>query len=139
MNVLRRQRSGVAGDDLAVVDDSVFAAQRILLTLAEARRRRHSLLSLLVGREHVGLGELGDALGPLMTPELAQAQTELQAGARVLADELERNRRILNGAISSGDRLIRALTGAPAEPNVYGTTANPRGASGGAPLIDRQV
>lgn len=138
VDVLQQQRSGVAGDDLAVVDDSVFAAQRVLLTLAEARRRRQALLQLISGEDELGLGELESVLGAAWTPELASARDALQEGAKRLAQELERNRRILSGAISSGDRLIRALRGAPTTPAVYGVDADSASAAG-ALLIDRQV
>jgi len=37
--VLERQRRGVAEEDLALVDETVYSAQRIFRTLAEARRR----------------------------------------------------------------------------------------------------
>lgn len=135
--VLERQRSGVAGDDITVVDDSVFAAQRVLRTLAEARRRRRSLLSILVGREDVALGDLEVALGPAMTLGLRTARNDLQSAAQRVAGELERNRRILHGAISAGDKLIRALTGSK-EPAVY-TAPGGSAQAGGGLLVNRQV
>jgi hypothetical protein len=49
--LLRRQREGVATDDVTVVDESVFAANRVLPTLEEARRRRRTLLQLVAGAQ----------------------------------------------------------------------------------------
>lgn len=137
LRVLERQRAAVAADDLAGLDDSVFAAQRVLRTLAEARRRRRTLLTLVVGDESVALDALDEVLGRNMTDALRTARGELQATARELAGELDRNRRVLQGAISAGDRLIRVLCGAPATPTVYGVRGPE---SGDARLfIDRQI
>lgn len=138
VGVLERQRSGVAGDDITVVDDSVFAAQRVLRTLAEARRRRRTLLNILVGREDVALGDLEVALGSAMTQPLRAARDDLQAAAQRVAGELERNRRILHGAISAGDKLIRALTGAK-EPVVYAAPGTASADASGSLLVNRQV
>jgi Mg2+ and Co2+ transporter CorA len=137
IRVLRQQRSGVAGDDLGAVDDSVFAAQRVLRTLAEARRRRRTLLTLISGREDVALDALDVALGEDMTDDIRLARADLKETARTLSRELERNREILQGAIAAGDRLIRALCGAGTEAPVYGaerSTTSPTRL-----FIDRQV
>ena len=137
--VLERQRSGVAGDDIAAVDDSTFAAQRVLLTLSQARRRRKNLLKILVGREDVALADLQNALGPAMTDGIRDATAQLQAAARELAHVLDRNRRILQGAIHSGDQLIRALCGPPAEQATYTAPRTSTEQAPGPLLIDRQV
>lgn len=137
MKVLERQRAAVADDDLGGLDDSVFAAQRVLRTLSEARRRRRTLLTLVVGDETMALDALDEALGRNMTESLRTARGELQATARELAEELDRNRRILQGAISHGDRLIRALCGTPATPTVYG--AGTQEAGDARLFIDRQI
>jgi flagellar biosynthesis/type III secretory pathway chaperone len=137
IHVLAQQRSGVADNDIAAVDDSVFAAQRVLHTLAEARRRRRSLLTLITGYDDLALDGLDSALGDDMTDSLREARVDLQETARALARELDRNRRILQGALSEGDRLIRALCGAPAAPAVYG--ANGEGTGEARLFIDRQI
>lgn len=140
MDVLLRQRSGVAADDLAVIDDSVFAAQRVLRTLAEARRRRRSLMAIVAGQEDVELSEMEEVLGPQMTPPLRAAVIELQSMARKLSQELERNKQILQGAISSGERMIRTLTGRSAStPPVYAPGAAPSSSVSESSLLDRHV
>lgn len=138
VGILDRQRSAVAGDDLATLDDSVFAVQRILLTLGEARRRRRTLLGLVVGEEELPLGELDEVLGETLTPDVRTARDDLRGAARRLAQAIERNREILRGAIQTGDQLIRTLCGAPTEPTLYGGRGD--GApSGGSLLIDTQA
>lgn len=136
--VLAMQRTGVAGDDLSAVDDSVFAAQRILRTLAEARSRHRILLELLVEQRDLPLGEVEEALGGDMTIGLRTALHELQDAARRLTAELDQNRRILQGALDAGSRLLDALGRGGRAPVVYGapgTSASP----GGSLLVDRQV
>ncbi len=139
VDVLVSQRSGVAGDDLAAVDDSVFAAQRVLLTLGEARRKRRTLLKLVAGCEDMPLADLEDSLGPSLTEGVRDAGRRLRSSANELAGELEQNRRILRGAIRTGDKLIRALCGAPpADGGLYGAPG--RSAEAGCTLlIDKQV
>lgn len=128
--VLERQRRAVETDDLTGVDESVFAAQRIFRTLSEARRRRRSLLELLAGYEEVSLADLDEVLGPLMTRTLREARDELRDAARQLEGNLGRNRALLQAALEAGDRLIRAMSGAPASGAVYappGTGSAPSG------------
>ena len=136
--VLERQRTGVAGDDIAVVDDATFAAQRVLRTLAEARRRRRALLEILVGEPDIPLGELDRAMASGMTLGLRTARDELQEAARRVAEELDRNRRIIQGAITAGDKVIRALTGGPEAPLVYAAPGGQADARGSL-LVNRQV
>jgi flagellar biosynthesis/type III secretory pathway chaperone len=138
VGILESQRSAVAGDDLAVLDDSVFAVQRVLLTLGEARRRRRTLLGLVSGEEELPLGELEDAMGGTLSPDLRTARDELRSAARRLAHEINRNREILRGAIRAGDQLIRTLCGAPTEPTLYGGRGD-SAPSGGSLLIDTQA
>jgi len=136
--VLERQRTAVERDDLAGVDESVFAAQRVFRTLGEAKRYRCSLLELAVGRGDVGLGELDAAMGPAMPLGLRAARDELRNTARRLEGQLQRNRHLLDAALTAGDRLIWALAGTPATAAVYA----PRGCAAppsGTVLLNRQV
>jgi hypothetical protein len=41
--IMLKQRAAVASENLQSVDDSVYAVQRVLLTLGEARKRRHTI------------------------------------------------------------------------------------------------
>ncbi|NJD18866.1 MAG: flagellar protein FlgN, partial [Gemmatimonadetes bacterium] len=136
--VLGAQRLGVSRNDLSALDDSVFAAQRILRTLAEARRRHRTLLAVLVGRDDLSLQEVEEALGPNMPLGTRRALYALHEAAHRLADELEQNRRILDGAITAGETLLRALTGGTHAPAVYASPgAGPRASR--SALVDRQA
>jgi len=112
MGVLLRQRDGLASNDVAALDDSVYAAQRVFLTIQQARRRRRTLCQLLFGREDVELRTLEDVLGDAPSGELFAARDRLLEAARRLERELRVNRRVIDGALDLGDRLIRALGGA---------------------------
>lgn len=132
--VLARQRDGVAGNDIELLDESVYAAQRVFLTLQQARRQRSILLQLLVGEPDASVSELGALLGRLASPEILTARDRLLSSARSLAHEVDLNRRILDGAMEVGDQLIRALSGASTAPPVYSAdaTEDASGASGAA-------
>jgi len=141
IDVLRRQRTGVAKDDLGLVDETIYAAQRIFRTLAQARRRRRGLLQIVAGAGDLPLGELERSMGPRMTPGLREAAGTLHEKAQELSGELEVNRRVLSGAIRSGEGLILALCGGKREgPSGYGpspASASPPSESG--IIINRQI
>jgi hypothetical protein len=109
--VLRKQREGVACDDVAVVDDSVFAAHRVMRTLDEARKRRRTLLEIIAGAQDASLEDLELTLGRHMTPGLANVRDRLRLQAKTVAREIEINRRVLRGAMEQGDRFIQAICG----------------------------
>ena len=140
IGVMRRQRSSVAADDLQGVDDSVFATHRILATLGEARRQRRSLGRLIGGSEDLGLRALDEVLGDRMTPELSVARDDLRAAALTLSREVEKNRRVLRGALSNGGDLMLGLTGPAEQEAMYRPESRVAEASAsGGLLIDRQV
>jgi hypothetical protein len=122
------------------VDDSVFAAQRVLLTLAEARRKRRTLLKLVTGTDDVPLADLEESMGPSLSQGVREAGRRLRSSANDLADEVARNRRILRGAIRSGDKLIRALCGGSPPQGVYVAPGQQHAPDAGSKLlIDMQV
>ena len=139
--VLRDQREAVAAEDLARVDDTIFSAQRIFRTLAEARTKRRTLLEILSGDPDIPLTEVETALGPRATLAVGRALEDLRAVALDLSQDLEINRQVLHGAIRSGEELIRALTGAGNEDaGTYGPKAESSQSSGDHGLIiNRQV
>jgi FlgN protein len=138
--ILRRQREGVASDDVQKVDDSVFAAHRMMRTIEEARRRRRTLIAILLGAGDVPPRELPQALGARATTDLIIAVDRLHSAGDTLSREIEINRRVLRGAIEAGDRVVRALCGARGAPVSYDAGANavPAPAGGGA-LFNQQV
>jgi len=114
--VLLSQRDGLSESDLGVLDESVYSAQRIFLTLQQARLRRRTLLELTVGQGELHLSELEDALGSLATEHLIASRDDLLAAAHRLARELRVNRRVIEGAMIMGDQMIRAVAGAIEQP-----------------------
>ncbi len=139
--ILRKQREAVAAEDLAGVDDTIFSAQRIFRTLAEARTKRRTLLEILSGNPDTPLTEVRMVLGPRVTPAVIGALEDLRLVALELSGDLEINRQVLHGAIQSGEELIRALAGAGNEdPGLYGPQADVASGSGDHGLIiNRQV
>ena len=127
IGIMRRQREAVAVDDLSSVDDSVFATHRILVTLGEARRQRRSLCRFLGGTEDLALKLLDEVLGDRMTDTLRFARDGLRAVALTLSREVELNRQVLRGALSSGSDYVRALYG------------NPDSRAGYAPAAPRRI
>jgi len=107
--ILQQQRQGVATDDLGVIDDSVFAAHRVMGTLKEAQKRRRTLVEILTGTETTPLDELDEALGTEMTPGLLAVRDRLHHEARELAREIRINHRVLQGAMEQGSRMIQVL------------------------------
>lgn len=133
-DAMHQQREAVAADDLAAIDDSVFAVQRILLTLGEARKRRRTLNARLGQSESLALRDLIERLGPHATDALRDARDELQAAATRLSREVATNRQLLREALASGEEMVRTLAGAPAERAGYGP-AGP----GAAYLVNRKA
>ena len=119
--IMRRQRDAVGRDDLESVDDSVYAIQRVLFTLGEARKRRRALNHRVSQTDDLPLRELESILGDAATPEFRQARVALQGAARTLSNEVAVNRRLLREALAAGDEYARALFGVETtEPSGYG-------------------
>ena len=139
--VLKAQREAVAAEDLSGVDDTIFSAQRIFRTLAEARTNRRTLLEILSGDPDLPLAEVEMALGPRITAEVIEALEDLRVVALELSGDLEMNRQVLQGAIRSGEDLIRAMAGADQDdPGTYGPGAKTAaGPSDSGLIINRQV
>lgn len=125
VGVLARQRDGLASNDMAVLDESVYSAQRVFLTLQQARRRRRTLLELVAGQSELQLGELERLLGPAMTPQLREARDALLEAAQRLQRGLDVNRRVIDGAMKVGDQLIRTLVGGSEPAPVYAADSSP--------------
>jgi hypothetical protein len=114
--VMLRQRACVAAEDLQGVEDSVFAVQRILFTLGEARKRRRQINVRLGQDEDTALHTLVEALGARASEALVLSRASLQESARALAREVATNRQVLREALSAGDAYVRALTGVTGGP-----------------------
>jgi hypothetical protein len=135
---MHQQREAVAADDLAAIDDSVFAVQRILLTLGEARKRRRTLNARLGQPESLALRDLLERLGPHATEALRIARDELQGAAQRLAREVATNRQLLREALATGEEMVRTLAGGSDAKVGYGPRSLPTGSSA-AFLVNRRA
>jgi hypothetical protein len=106
---LLRQRAGMAGGDPELIDESVYAIARTLLTLEEARRRRRASLSAAVmGRQGVALGDLESFIGVLPAALLA-AREAVRHAAEATAHDLAINQRVVREALDAGDAFLQEL------------------------------
>jgi flagellar biosynthesis/type III secretory pathway chaperone len=137
--IMRRQRDAVGKDDLDSVDESVFATHRVLLTLAEARRRRRSLNHLLGEGDDLSVAALDEFTSAAMPGEVRTAVHQLGVAARTLRREVDVNRRVLRLAIEAGEDFVRGLCGATASPVNYsaggGTALNAQRSA----ILDRTI
>jgi hypothetical protein len=136
--VLQDQRSGVAQDDIEAVDGSVHDAHRIMQTLAEARRRRNTLVRLLTDQDDLAVGAIPAALGARMTDDLRGRHEELERTARALSLEVKVNRAVLTRAIHTGHDHVRQLF-APAQTVTYGGPGQAAAAAGEPVAVNRRV
>jgi len=136
--IMVRQRVAVAGDDLQELDDTVFAVQRVLLTLNEARKRRRTLSERLGCDPDTPPRHLADALGLQATETVRGAGHDLEDAARALSREVAVNREVLRRGLAAGEEFVRILTGAAGQrvgyPEPDGTPA-----LRGTLLINRQA
>ena len=137
---LERQRRAVAQDDIDAVNDSVFAAHRLLGAYREARSRRRSAVIVACGGGEGSIEDLPAALGHQFSEQERRATEDLRGAAKRLVAAVDQNRRLLQAAMSSGDAFFKLLTGAGANaapqsyaPPVRGVLAAP---SGGPRLVD---
>jgi hypothetical protein len=105
---LLRQRAGVTSGDPEVIDRSVYAIARTLLTLDEARRRRASLTAAVSGRPGLALSELESFVG-VLPAALLDAREAIRRAAEATAHDLAINQRVLRGALDAGDAFLQQL------------------------------
>jgi hypothetical protein len=106
---LLRQRAGMASGDPELIDESVYAIARTLLTLEEGRRRRRaSLTAAVMGRQGVALCDLESFIGVLPAPLLA-AREAVRRAAEATALDLAINQRVVRQALEAGDAFLQQL------------------------------
>lgn len=137
MRILLHQRDGLSGNDVEILDDSVYAAQRVLLTLHEARRRRQRLIQIVHPGVEVSLSSLEDEL-PGVPAATLESRDRLLKAAQALRRELGINRSAIQGAASVGDGLIRSLTGAAGEEVSYARDPEAGRTAPSGVLLDRK-
>ncbi|MFI5309628.1 MAG: flagellar export chaperone FlgN [Gemmatimonadales bacterium] len=139
-SIMRGQRDAVAKDDPELLDDSVFSTHRVLVTLAEARRRRRSLNHLFGRGDDLTVAAIESLFAGPAPVFVRNAADRLADAARRLQREVEMNRRILRVAIESGDQFVRALTGVSATRAAgYAPTTGTSDVATGGVLVDRRI
>lgn len=113
---LLRQRSGVAADDAELVESSIHAMGRTLLTLDEARRRRAALTALITGSEATPLERLESIFGGILSPELETARARVKRAALQTAQDVAINQHILRRALEAGDAFLQRLFSMAGDP-----------------------
>lgn len=139
IGLMRRQRAAVGADDLQGVEETVYAMQRVLHTLGEARKRRRALNVRFGHAEDLNLRDLESALGAGFSPLVHEARAGLQNAAQMLSGEVAVNRRVLREALVAGDEYVRALFGGAGMPQPLYTETAAGESHAGARLLDRQA
>jgi len=137
--IMERQRAAVAANDLLSLDDSTFDAQRVLLTLGEARKRRRTLTERLGCDVDTPARDLCESLGAQCTDALGHASRELEECARALSREVSVNRRVLNQGLAAGEEFMRIIAGASSRPPGYPDRQDAVAIAGTARLVNRQA
>jgi hypothetical protein len=106
---LLRQRSGVAADDADLIESSIHAMGRTLLTLDEAKRRRAALTALIAGGEPTPLDRLEVMLGGSLPREVEEARSMVKRAALQTAQDVAINQHILKRALEAGDVFLQKL------------------------------
>ncbi len=113
---LLRQRAGVAADDAAMIESSLHAMGRTLLTLDEAKRRRAALTALIAGGDAVPIERLEQLLGGILPPEVEEARSMVKRAALHAAQDVAINQHILKRALDAGDLFLQKLFSMSGDP-----------------------
>ena len=131
-----RQRDSIAENDDEQLNTSVQELGRTLFTLAEARKRRVTVMAYLTGEEEPPLAQLEFFLGTPLPMGLETARAEMRLAAQAVAHEAAINRTVLRQARESADAFLQELFSAMSTPDaVYHPTERGCEGSGGAGLM----
>jgi hypothetical protein len=108
-HALLRQREGVVADNPQVIEATVHAISRTLLTLEEARRRRTALITLVIGNPGVALDDLQRHLAVPLTAGFMEACEGVQHAAETIAAEMAINQDLQSRAREAGDAFRQQL------------------------------
>ncbi len=127
-DALLQQRAAVAADRPEAIQAGVEEMARILLALAETRRRRSERLADLCGDGATPMDRVADILGVPLPPAVESARLHLRRLASDTAREAAINREVLRRAIEAGDAFIQQLFSGAAPPSTaYGSAEARRG------------
>jgi len=107
--MLRRQGAGVAADDQDVIEATVQAISRTLLTLEEARRRRAALITLVIGNPGVALEDLQRHLAIPLPVGFMEARERVRRAGEAIAGDVAMNQDVLRRALEAGEAFRQRL------------------------------
>jgi hypothetical protein len=107
--MLRRQRAGVTADDPDVIETTVQAISRTLLTLDEARRRRSALITLVIGNQGVALADLQQHLASPLPVGFMEAREGVRRAGEAIAGDVALNQDVLHRALEAGAAFRQRL------------------------------
>ncbi len=107
--VLVRQRSSVAQNDSAAIEDSVEAMGRTLFTLQTARERRLSLVKLLTGGKGRSLTDVPRLLGEPVPQIVLEAKERVHEAATDVSREAAINQHVIRRSLDAGEAFIQRL------------------------------
>jgi hypothetical protein len=139
--VLMRQRSSVAQNDSAGIEDCVDAMGRALHTLQEARGRRVALVKLMTGGEGKSLADVPRLLGEPLPDLVAVAKERVRQAASAVAREAAINQHVIRRSLDAGEAFIQRLfSGCGSLKPVYDRAdAHGDGSCSTAMLVNRRV
>ena len=109
------QRSALAADDTARLEDVVNQIGRTLITIREARRHRGVLAELIVGAPNAGLSAVAESVSPSRAASFRAACRRLHELAVLVNRELSINQAVIRRAIESGEHYLQHLLTVPTE------------------------
>lgn len=115
------QRDAIAAGDPHALDDGVFAATRVMRTMEEARRRRTSLTTRLIGGD-LEFDEWDVVLAGPENRLVRLGQERVRQAAARLREEVAMLRRILHSALSDNRRYLEVLLGEGVDRHTRGGT-----------------
>lgn len=139
-DVLAAQRAAVAANDVMGIESSIVAVHRVLLTLAEAHRRRGALEEVLGVDPTRPLDPLEPIAGMTPPPALAEARARLRRAAEQTAREAAINDTVLRRAVEAGEVFLQELFSSVADPDpVYHAPDRKDVAPTAGMLLNRRV
>lgn len=111
LTLLERQRHALMTDDPVMVDQTAAGMSRVLLTTAEARHRRQSLLALMGRPTNSGLSAFESVFGEPLPGALASARRSLLETAAAVQREAATNDRLIRRARRAGYTRLHRLFG----------------------------
>lgn len=115
LDVVRGQRVGIVFGDAERLDDSVFAAHRLIRTLTEARRHLHTIVSVLAGGDATGLDDVEALFDAEAAVVLRNLRDRVCKTARTLSSEMAVNRLLIRQVLRNVEAACREAADAPGQ------------------------